>query len=442
MRRLTKTFLAVCSVLAFFSCKKNIESVDTSTTNKSGYSKTVKGDTIVHKLIVNGDVNTILEIKGRFYISDDMLINQEQFDFFKQQALANSSTIARSFVMKDKNGNPTRYTWPNGIVYFSYPVVGESLNNVPGLTEQEKNLFKETIDLAMREIADSSGIKFIERTNQSSYLRFYKSDENTANVGYWQNSVNPVNIAGMDRKNTIMHEILHALSFYHEHQRPDRNNHLTVTPNLVFGNVNGNIEGTPFRIITTLLDYRDYTSAFDYESIMLYGRGLGCIGAADCITKANGTPILSAEEKPGLSRGDAASLRKLYPLQGEYRVVNNAAYLYATNTLFNMTTQYVSSYANNYKFNITRNTDNITYTIKPSQLDKVFTYDSEDNKIILDDVGKEGQKFVIDFYTNGLVSIRPSGSVNKRIEFVGQTIRVNDVKDNANDQKIKLEKIL
>lgn len=441
MKKLKKLILAACCMLVFFSCKKQGESVVSTNPSDNRYSKTVKGDTIIHKLAVNGNTNTILEIKGEFYVSDDMKIYKEQFDALKKQALLNGGTTARAYFIKDKGNDKKRYRWPNGIVYFSYPVVDEFNGNATPLTQAEYEIFKNTIDLAMKEIADSTGIQFKPRVAQPEYLRFVKSHLNNAFVGYFKDNVNQVNIEGIDRKNTVMHEILHALGLYHEHQRPDRDLYLTVDTDIVRESYKD-----AFKKLD-ISDYKDAGTDFDYESIMLYSRGLGCVNGGDCITRADGTPLLRSEEKPGLSKGDAAVLRALYPINGEYKITNDGFYLFANSTSF-QTMSYVSSssLASNYAFTFTRNTDNTTYSIKAKgRSDQAFTYNPTNNTIALSAFVADNvnQRFRLNFSLDSLVGISPDSDGGRRIEFVGgATLYARDLNNAVNGQKIKLDKVL
>lgn len=440
MKRLTKTFLAVCSVLAFFSCKKNIESVDMSTTNKSAYSKTVKGDTIVHKLSVNGATNTILEVKGEFYISDDMLIPKERFDDLKNQVL--SAANPRALIITNIGGT-YESTWPNGIVYFSYPVVGTSKDGTNPLTATEAVTFKNNIDSAIANISNSTGIIFKERTNQISYLKYQKHYENNAWLGYYRDYANPVNIAGIERVNTIMHETLHALGIRHEHQRNDRDNFITVDTS----QVKKEFQYT-FAKNTDLIKYDDYED-FDFQSIMLYDSYLGVKSyyvpgtttRRVSMKKLDGTLLI--DEKPGLSAGDIAALRYLYPsiATGQYKIQSNNGnkYLY-TNTIGSFMTDSSTVYPNNDKYEFVR-TGNV-YKIKPvQQLGKVLAINEAKNQIVLEDeTNSINQQFRLHCKDDDLFSVIPVADKTLRLNFNTLNVSV-EIKDyQTANQTIKLIK--
>ncbi|XP_055340335.1 uncharacterized protein LOC129589559 [Paramacrobiotus metropolitanus] len=64
---------------------------------------------------------------------------------------------------------------------------------------------------------------------------------------------------------TIIHEIFHALGFYHEHSRPDRDTYVTV--NVAPSNIERNVDLRNFNILP---DMPVFNLPYDYESIMHY----------------------------------------------------------------------------------------------------------------------------------------------------------------------------
>ena len=59
-----------------------------------------------------------------------------------------------------------------------------------------------------------------------------------------------------------MHELVHALGFYHEHQRPDRDNFITINK----ANIEQEDEYEFNKISSSLTD--SLGESYDYESIM------------------------------------------------------------------------------------------------------------------------------------------------------------------------------
>lgn len=62
----------------------------------------------------------------------------------------------------------------------------------------------------------------------------------------------------------ILHELMHALGFYHEHCRPDRDDYLYI----LYENIKSGKEKNFIKMSTK--EYKTVTE-FDYNSIMIYG---------------------------------------------------------------------------------------------------------------------------------------------------------------------------
>lgn len=88
---------------------------------------------------------------------------------------------------------------------------------------------KNLIRWAMNYIEGGTDIRFIDRTGERNYLRILKTNQCSSYVGMYGGG-QIVNLAdpGCIFPGTILHELTHALGVDHEHQRPDRDDSLTV----------------------------------------------------------------------------------------------------------------------------------------------------------------------------------------------------------------------
>ncbi|MEZ6317506.1 MAG: M12 family metallopeptidase [Phycisphaerales bacterium] len=112
---------------------------------------------------------------------------------------------------------------------------------------------------------------------------------------------------GIGTRSVLIHEIMHALGFYHEHQRFDRDDYIEVFEE--------NIEPRQLGQFTKPASDDGDTGYYDYESIMHYGptafsaNGQPTMEVVPAFRARFGNVIGTATT---LSRGDAAALRVLY----------------------------------------------------------------------------------------------------------------------------------
>lgn len=84
---------------------------------------------------------------------------------------------------------------------------------------------------AMKEYDKYTCIRLKPRTNEKDYVKFVSD-----NSGCWSylgkvGGEQPINLqipGCVTKKGTIMHEIMHAVGFWHEHTRVDRDNYVDI----------------------------------------------------------------------------------------------------------------------------------------------------------------------------------------------------------------------
>lgn len=150
--------------------------------------------------------------------------------------------------------NNTNYLWTNGIVPF------EISTDFPEGSEGRKEILQ-----AINEINTRTNVSFIEHSNETNYVVFVFSDKWCSSYVGMLGGRQEIRCAiGKNFKaGSLIHEILHCLGFYHEHQRPDRDNFVRIN----YSNVkrNADFEKLSPTIVRTIGDY-------DYGSIQHYPR--------------------------------------------------------------------------------------------------------------------------------------------------------------------------
>ncbi|XP_037513631.1 astacin-like metalloprotease toxin 5 [Rhipicephalus sanguineus] len=155
-------------------------------------------------------------------------------------------------------------------------------------------------------IEERTCIRFVPRSTQTDYVHL-KHHEGCysaigRNVGVQTLSLGD----GCFFFGTVTHEMMHAIGFYHEHSRPDRDDYIDIYPeNVMPGQLLSFTKVNPseIRLLTP----------FDYDSVMLYGShafsrepGLTTMLAKD------GRWLMNVHEKPGLSESDVTRINTLY----------------------------------------------------------------------------------------------------------------------------------
>ncbi|KAM3931007.1 astacin-like metalloendopeptidase [Leptodactylus fuscus] len=106
----------------------------------------------------------------------------------------------------------------NGIVEVPYVVSAE-------YTDFENVMF----DVAMKEFESMTCIKFVNRTTESDYISIQSGAQCWSYIGrIGGKQVVSIGMPACIQYKYIQHELLHALGFYHEHNRRDRDNYINV----------------------------------------------------------------------------------------------------------------------------------------------------------------------------------------------------------------------
>lgn len=142
------------------------------------------------------------------------------------------------------------YLWTNGVI--PYELHGDSSAT-------------STILGAMQELEQKTCIQFVERTTESSYIYITSSSS-----GCWSyvGSYGGGQEVSLDRNGcvyhgTAIHELMHAIGFYHEHNRFDRDSYVQIN----WQNIQSGME-SQFDLDTY---YTEAGEGYNYDSIMHYG---------------------------------------------------------------------------------------------------------------------------------------------------------------------------
>ena len=154
-----------------------------------------------------------MDIDSTYYLEDQI--------FSKEQIKAMNISTTRSAAIKDY----VKY-WTNRTI----PYAIESGNLGYGsFSTYYKNMIRQALD----SISNACYLRFVETTNLGNhYIYFIPSNQNSSSIGM-QNGGNIVRLSatGFLVGNAI-HEVMHALGFFHEHTRDDRDNYINLLDEL------------------------------------------------------------------------------------------------------------------------------------------------------------------------------------------------------------------
>jgi len=147
-------------------------------------------------------------------------------------------------------------------------------------------------------------LTFKQRTNERDYVKYISGNGCWSHVGR-RGRAQEVSLGfscGTDA--IIVHETIHAIGFWHEHSRPDRDQYLHV----LLQNVRP-ADRHNFNVHSNTIMVRP----FDFQSTMLYGPSLFSVnGQNTLVSKVPGKRVMNQWEKPSFSQGDIDAINTLY----------------------------------------------------------------------------------------------------------------------------------
>ncbi|XP_050690946.1 astacin-like isoform X1 [Eriocheir sinensis] len=189
-----------------------------------------------------------------------------------------------------------QYLWTNGIVPYT---LGGSITSG-----------QQTVILAaMADFESKTCLRFRERTTESNYINIVSNDN-----GCWSyvgmlggRQQLSLDVNGCIYVGTAIHELMHAVGFYHEHTRDDRDDYVTIYfENVISGQEHNFDKDTYWRYVG---------ENYNYDSIMHYGTYAfsNNWGVAETIVPTDPNVVLvEAYDKFEMRQTDANQINNLY----------------------------------------------------------------------------------------------------------------------------------
>ena len=256
----------------------------------------VEGDPLENGELFEGDLKIPFELYRKYYLNEE---NTDENKLEKRAAIRDVS-----------------YLWPSGIVYYYYHLSVDRPTGI--LIRQAMDYLEEKTCLRFLYSYDNSTvrIRFQRMLFDGCYSNFIGKMSNL----YFPHFTQVINLG--DRCNTrgiILHEIGHAVGFWHEQSRPDRDNYITI-------NWNNIREGKAHNFYRrNSWDINHHGSDYDYGSIMHYStrafRDFNCTDDCTTIDVSNreeyskqGEPLLG--QRFEFSPRDIEQVNRMYSCPG------------------------------------------------------------------------------------------------------------------------------
>ncbi|XP_057314061.1 zinc metalloproteinase nas-15-like [Hydractinia symbiolongicarpus] len=212
----------------------------------------------------------------------DMILSPDQLDNIQ------NGRINKAIPMAAAKTN----LWPR-IIPFDY----KELESTPG---------RVAIDKAIKEIEQHTCLRFVKRTTERGYLKFINRFKCATFVGYSPMMIK-VSFGSLCWEPGIaVHEILHALGFYHEQSRPDRDNFVKIN----YENV---LQGSAIQFKKYGTDkINSLGIPYDYQSIMHYGEKAFSKNRKNTIETLDPKKQSLIGQRKGLSKLDIQQINLLY----------------------------------------------------------------------------------------------------------------------------------
>lgn len=183
----------------------------------------------------------------------------------------------------------TWWKWPDGVVPYTIS------SGLPWSIRQK-------VTQAIAHWEARTPVRFVPRSGHADFVTFRYSSAGYAyaNLGR-RGGQQFVNLVEANPVGVVIHEIGHTLGFYHEHTRPDRDNHVTIH----WGNIRSGFEGNFYRY-----DSGSTVGPYDIDSVMHYPSYEFSRNGYATITRKNGTAYPA--NYSGLSAGDIAAVTTTY----------------------------------------------------------------------------------------------------------------------------------
>jgi len=239
---------------------------------------------------VFGNPEENIGIKNAKLFEGDMVLNTVQ-------RLAAMKGLDVDKATGNARGSILNKQWPGGVLIYA---VDPQIASNAGMMN--------ILNQAMKQWTSQTCIRFQQRKYENGYAYFHIGQGCSSEVGY-QGRLQYISLGGgCWYVGTAAHEIGHALGFYHEQSRPDRDNYVTIYTQNIMQGMAYNFNKYGRNTIDSLGTPYDYTSVMHYDAYAFSANGRPTI-----LPNKQGVKI---GQRDGISGMDAKQMNLLYKCNG------------------------------------------------------------------------------------------------------------------------------
>ncbi|XP_053544908.1 embryonic protein UVS.2 [Bombina bombina] len=186
-----------------------------------------------------------------------------------------------------------------------WPKSADGKVNIPySLSSDFTNNEKKFIEKALQDFTTLTCIQFVQRSTEEAFLDIASGSGCWSYIGKTgESQFVSVSRNGCLARGVIQHEVLHALGFYHEQSRSDRDNYVDIMWQYINEGDWENMEK---------IDTENLGIEYDYSSVMHYGRYAYSNTSGKATISPKPEPSVTIGQRYGLSELDVQKIKKLY----------------------------------------------------------------------------------------------------------------------------------
>jgi len=246
------------------------------------------GDLVLSKNVVDyileADENVHIDLKDDEILVGDIKVNKNQWDTIHGKVKEN---VNHNSIVGDL------YKWQSPKIPYVSTLSGA---------------WQGALDAAIKEYQEKTCLKFVRRTDERDYIEFVMKSGCWSYVGRQGNKQQISLGNGCQWRSTAVHEIKHALGWWHEQSRKDRDDYVIINRDNIY-------DGMAYNFDKNEMDDR-YSGPYDYASVMHYSKtAFSKNGLPTIVEKKklpNGMTDFGQDWNGGLSEIDAEEVNAKY----------------------------------------------------------------------------------------------------------------------------------